>query len=157
ADLGAGGERLAHGVELGQLILRQRLGGKEIQRAARGLAQNWYEDRRVLTERFTRCRWRDDDDVPAAERVVNRFSLMRVEARDAARRERGCQARVQAVGKRRVARVERLQTANGSDIAVWPLGFEVASGAQRGQRRIESSVGLIAAGREPGGGTDPPG
>ena len=91
AGLGAG-ERLAHRLQLGELILRERLGRKQIQRAARRVLQDRVQDRRVVAERLARRRRRDDDDVAAGERVLDRLGLMRVELLDAARRERAASA-----------------------------------------------------------------
>ena len=95
-------DRLAQRLQLGELILRQRLGRKQIQRAARRILKNRVQDRRVVTERLARGRRRDDDDVAAGERVVDRLGLMRVELIDAARLQRLLQPRVERLRKRRV-------------------------------------------------------
>ena len=88
ADLLAGRavDRLAHRLQLGELILRERLGRKQIQRAARRILEDRVEHRRVVAERLARRRRRDDDGMPAGQRVLDRFRLMRVELLDAARR-----------------------------------------------------------------------
>ena len=78
--------RLAHRLQLGELILRERLGRKQIQRAARRVLQDRVEHRRVVAERLARRGRRDDDDVAAGQRVLDRFGLVRVELMDAARR-----------------------------------------------------------------------
>ena len=48
-------------VELGELILRQRLGGKKIQRARVGIFQHGVQDRQVVAERLAGSGRRDDD------------------------------------------------------------------------------------------------
>ncbi len=75
---------LADCLQLGELILRERLRRKQIQRAARGILEDRMQDGDVVAERLAGRRRRDDDDVPPGERVVDRFSLMRVELRDPA-------------------------------------------------------------------------
>ncbi len=77
---------LGQRVQLGELILRERLGRKQIQRARRRVLQDRVEDRRVVAERLARRGRRDRDDVPAGEHVLERFRLVRVELLDAARR-----------------------------------------------------------------------
>ena len=90
--------------QLGQLILRERLGRKEIERARRGILENRVEHRRVVAECLARRRRRDGDDVTPAEHVRERLRLMRVELADPARRERGDEAIVAALGIRRKGR-----------------------------------------------------
>ena len=68
----AADQRLAHRLQLGELILRERLGRKQIQRAARRILQDRVQDRRVVAERLARRGRRDDDDVAAGQRVVDR-------------------------------------------------------------------------------------
>ena len=58
-----------HLMQFGELILRERLRRKQIQRARRRILQDALEDRRVVAERLARRRRRDDDDVAPAERV----------------------------------------------------------------------------------------
>ena len=65
---------LAHRLQLGELILRERLGRKQIQRAARRVLQDRVQDRRVVAERLARRRRRDHDDVAAGERVLDRLA-----------------------------------------------------------------------------------
>jgi hypothetical protein len=78
-------QRLAHRLQLGELILRQRLGREQVQRAARRVLQNRVEDRGVVAEGLARRGRRDDDRMAAGERVLDRLRLMRVELLDAAR------------------------------------------------------------------------
>ena len=77
--------QLGEHVKLGQLVLRQRLGRKEIQRPRRRILQDRVEDRGVVAERFPGSRRRNRDDVAPREHVLERFRLMRVELLDAAR------------------------------------------------------------------------
>ena len=66
-------------VQLGELILRQRLGRKEVQRARRRILQDRVQHRRVVAERLARSRRRDRDDVAPGEHVRERLGLVRVE------------------------------------------------------------------------------
>ena len=66
-------------VQLRELILRQRLCRKQIQRARRRILQDGVEHRRVVAERLARRRRRDRDDVAAGEHVLERLGLVRVE------------------------------------------------------------------------------
>ena len=75
-------------MQLGELILRERLGRKQIQRARGRILQDRVQHRRVVTERLARRRRRDRDDVAAGEHVLERFRLMGIELLDAASRQR---------------------------------------------------------------------
>ena len=57
--------QLGERVQLGELILRQRLGRKQVQRARRRVLQDRVEDRPVVAERLARRGRRDRDDVAA--------------------------------------------------------------------------------------------
>ena len=70
---------LAQALKLRELILRERLGRKQIERTAGGILQDGVQHRRVVAERLARRRRRDHDDVAAGQRVLDRFGLMRVE------------------------------------------------------------------------------
>ena len=72
-------DRLAHRVELGELILRERFGGKQVQRATRRILQDRVKDRRVIAERLPGCRGRDDHDVTPRKGVIDCVRLVRVE------------------------------------------------------------------------------
>ena len=85
-------------VQLGELILRERLGRKQIQRARRRIRQDLAQDRRVVAERLARRGRRGDDDVAPGERVLDGCGLVRVELVDAARGERRAEPRIEAVG-----------------------------------------------------------
>ena len=71
-------------MKLGELILRERLGRKQIQRTRRWIPQHRAEDGRVVAERFARSGRRGDDDVAPGEGVLDRGGLMRVGLIDAA-------------------------------------------------------------------------
>ena len=66
-------------VQLRHLILRERLGREQIQRARRRILQDAIENRQVVAERLARRRRRGDDDLPAGGDVLERFGLVRVE------------------------------------------------------------------------------
>ena len=68
-------------VQLGELVLRQRLGGKEIERARVGISKNRVQDRQVVAERLARRGRRDDDHILSR---VHRFR---------GRQPGGCKAR----------------------------------------------------------------
>ena len=109
-------------MELGQLILRQRLRGKEIQRARRRVVQNAMQDGRVVAERLSRRGGRDDDRVSTRERVLNRFRLMEVEAVDASRAQRLLQPGIKRLGKRFENRGRRRQPLDRCDMGVIVAG-----------------------------------
>ena len=103
------GEGFGHRLQLGELILRERLGGKQIQRAAGGSCRIAVQDRRVVAERLARRRRRDHHDVTAGQRVLDRLGLMRVELRDPARLKRPQQTRIERRRKRGVLGRRRRQ------------------------------------------------
>ena len=105
-------------MQLGQLVLRQRLGRKQIQRARGRILENAVEDRRVVAERLARRRRRDDDDVPPGQRVLDGLGLVRVELRDAARAERPPEPGVDRLRKGRVGRRHGRQPAHRRDVRV---------------------------------------
>ena len=78
-------------VQLGELILRKRLCGKQVQRACGRVAQNGAEHRRVVAERLAGGGWRGDDDVPPRQRMVDGHRLVRIQLFDAARFQRVAQ------------------------------------------------------------------
>ena len=78
------GHLVGEGVQLGKLILRERLGREEIERAARRIADDGVEHRGVVAERLARGGGRGDDDVPPGQGVRHGFSLVHVEPREPA-------------------------------------------------------------------------
>ena len=65
-------ERLDRGVQLGELVLRERLGREEVERAGVRVLQDAVEDRQVVAERLARGGRRDDDDVAPRARPARR-------------------------------------------------------------------------------------
>ncbi len=151
ADLlaGRGVDRLAHRLQLRELILRQRLGRKQVERAARRILEDRVEHRRVVAERLARRRRRDDDRVATGQRVLDRFRLVRVELIDAARRERADQPRIERRGKRRELGRDRRQTPDRSDMKIGvsgrstsrpPMRSSAASSAPSLRDRVAGSM-----------------
>jgi hypothetical protein len=66
-------------MELGQLILRQCLGGKEIQGAAVGAFQNCIQDGQVVAKRFAGSGRRDNDNVFSGTNRFGGGGLMAIE------------------------------------------------------------------------------
>ena len=64
-ELAVARDELRQRVQLRELILRQRLGRKEIQRARRRILQDRVQHRRVVAERLARRRRRNRDDIAA--------------------------------------------------------------------------------------------
>ena len=87
-------------MQLGELILRERLGRKQIQRARRRVAQDRAQHRRVVAERLPRRGRRRHHDVTAGKRMVDRHGLMGVELIDAALAQHVAEARIEIVTKR---------------------------------------------------------
>ena len=144
-ELVAARELIGQLVQLGELILRERLGRKQIERARRRVAQNRAQHRRVVAERLPRRGRRRHDDVTAGERVLDRQRLVRVELIDAAVAQHVAQTRIEIVAKRRVARLERRQAAHGGDPAVRVVGAVRDSAGEAieggGQRLIVRGIG----------------
>ncbi len=88
-------DRLDHRVELGQLVLGQRLRGKEVERPRVGVLEDAVEDGKVVAEGLARGGRRDDDHVLAALDELERLALVAVEALVAPPDERVAQLRVQ--------------------------------------------------------------
>ncbi len=65
-----------------QLVLRKRLGGKEIERARRGVILQRLEDRQVVAECLAARGGGDDDRVASRQRMLERLGLMAVESGD---------------------------------------------------------------------------
>ena len=95
-------ERLAHRGQLGELILGERFRGKQVQRPARAILQDGIENRRVVTQSFSRSRGSNDHCMSAGQRVRDRVGLVGIELRDAARDKHILQAAIERFGKRRV-------------------------------------------------------
>ena len=80
------------------LILRERLGGVEVDRAGLGIGLSASQHRQVERQRLARRRGGDDREVPLPGRGV-RLGLVAVEARDPGLRESFSQSRVEIVGE----------------------------------------------------------
>ena len=124
-------------MQLGHLVLRQRLGRKEIERATRRIAQDRIEHRQVVAERLARRRRRRDDDVVSRRHVGKGFGLMAVELRDPAAFECGLQSRIDGVsgkganrastaGSRRTAVTTPSGVSGALDPRTWRELFERA-------------------------------
>ena len=72
-------QRVGERVQLGELVLRQRLRGKEVQRARVRILEDAVEDRQVVAEGLARRGGRDHDRVAPGRRGVVRLALVRVE------------------------------------------------------------------------------
>ena len=136
-------DRLAEALKLSQLVLRERLGRKEIQRAARWVLQNRVQHRRVVAERLARRGRRDDDDVPMRKRVVDRAGLVRVELLDPARPQRPRQSRVERGREWRILRGNRGQPADSGDVVIGGVGPDIV---HRGKSRREPVESLFECG-----------
>ena len=84
-----------------QLVLAERLGREQVQRASRWILRDGVQDRQVVAQRLARRGGRDDDDVLAALQGVERVGLVGVEHLDALSVERSHQALVEPIRKRR--------------------------------------------------------
>ena len=145
-------DRLAHRLQLGELILRERLGRKQIQRAARRILQDRIEHRRVVAERLARRGRRDHDDVPAGERVLDRLGLVRVELRDAARRR----ARASAAGRAPPGNGANCAATAGSRrtaVTCSPAYPAVRTAAARRQRCSSAASSALSVVRDAGAGS----
>ena len=89
--------RLDERLPLAQLVLRQRLGGVEVQRPGERIARQRFEHRDVEGERLARGGRGGDDDVVARQRQVDRLRLVRVEPLGACRPQRRQRRPAQAV------------------------------------------------------------
>ena len=90
-------------MQFGELILRQCLGRKQIERPRLVVTEHRLQDRQVVAGGLARRRRGHDDDVLAGEGQGRGFGLVGVEPADAAGRQRLPQARVQSAGEAGVA------------------------------------------------------
>ncbi len=111
-------EQFDEPVQFGQLVLRKRLGRKQVQRARRRVLEDRVDDRRVVAQRLPRRRRRDRDDVPAGKRVRDCVGLVRVKLVDPAGVKGAREPRVEHFGKGREARRHRVQALDGRDVRV---------------------------------------
>ena len=87
--LDVGADRFDQSVKLGLLVLGERLGREEVEGAGVRVFEDGVEDRQVVAEGLAAGGRRDDDDVAAGQRVLDRLGLVGVELVDAALRVRG--------------------------------------------------------------------
>ena len=90
-----GREVMPPGVQLVELVMAQRLGGKEIEGAGVVVAQQRVQHGQVIAERLAAGRGRDDGHRVARARTGDGLGLMRVELCDAAAGERRLEAGMQ--------------------------------------------------------------
>ena len=90
--VGEGAEFGTHGVdgalEFGELVLGQRLGGEQIQRASAGIGNQALEHRQVVAQRLAGGGGRHYHYVASGGGVFERLGLVRVQLADAARHQR---------------------------------------------------------------------
>ena len=91
--------------ELGDLVLRERLGGEEQERPGGRVLRDGLKDRQGIAQGLARRGRRDDDDVLARPGPLDGFRLVDVRTLDAARREAGHDPRIEPVRKVRVFRL----------------------------------------------------
>ena len=87
------------------LVLRQRLGGKQIQRPGVGIGQRRFQNRQVVAQRLAAGGAGDDDQVAPGAGQLERRDLVRVQSLDAARRQQFGQRRRQR--HRRIGKLPR--------------------------------------------------
>ncbi len=141
-------------IELGQLVLRQRLGREQVEGAGGRLAEDGVEDRDVVAEGLARGRRRRHDHVAPGQRVLDGRRLVRVETRDAPRPHRGNQPGVDARREWRHAGVRRRHASDGGDDALRRVRVVlVPRGDEAVHRRLQR---LLAAGARILGGAERP-
>ena len=144
---GARLERFAQCLKLGQLILGERLGGKQVERPARSVLQDRIQNRDVVAQRLARCGRRNHDGMPARQGMTHRFGLVAVKLRDPARREGGFQSAIDGVGKRSVLAGDRGQASDGSYVEFGGIRtVERAARQQSLERRSEGILGIVSPG-----------
>jgi hypothetical protein len=148
-DLELDRQAAAECAELGQLILGQRLGREEVERAARGLLQESLQDGQVVAERLPARGRRDDDEVLLAAGQLVGLSLVGVQPLDPAPAQRLDERWCEVGGQRardRIPRwemvVERDVTAQGAEVqrrhraangGGWVALAQVVHGSWRGR------------------------
>ena len=142
-------------VQLGHLILRERLGRKEVQRPRGRILQDGVEHRQVVAERLARGRGCGDDDVLAGRHALIRLGLVAIELAHAAPFERGLQARIEPLGIRLELGLHRREPPHRRDDAVGRVGaLQPRTGRQVLQRAAQGKVLSLDRGggrRERGG------
>ena len=132
-------QRVRQLVQFRQLILRQRLGWKQVQRARRRVAKNRTEHWRVVAECLARGCRRGHDDMAAGERVRDRLSLVGIQLVDAASCQRLTQPSIDRLGKRRKYRRPRREPPDRRDPGIrriGPFGDAPGQSVENGLQRI---------------------
>src|SRR5690606_8350123 len=96
-------------LELGQLVLGQRFGRKQIERPRRRIAQNLVEHGQVVAHGLARGGGRNDDGGAAGQRGLHRLRLVDVQVMNAAALEGLYQPPIEARRETAVARRPRRQ------------------------------------------------
>ena len=109
-------------VQLGHLILRERLGRKEIQRPRRRILQDGVEHGQVVAERLARGGGCGDHDVLAGRHALIRLGLVAIELAHAAPFEGRLQPRIEPVGIRLELGLHRREPPHRGDDAVGRVG-----------------------------------
>ena len=138
-------------VQLRELVLRQRLRREQVERPRVRVLQDPVEDRQVVAERLARGRGRHDDDVAAGLDELVGLALVGVEAREAPRRQRLAQLRVELLGEVHDLRGLGREVAQRREhrLAAERL-LDLEALEHREQRRVATG----ARRRGPGGGRD---
>ncbi len=114
ADLGA--HRVHRRLEFVQLILGQRLGGKQVKGAGVGIFNQALENRQVVAKRLAAGSRSDHHDVLAFQAQLERLRLVRIQARDAASDQSMAQMHGRAdSGIVRILALARRLMADGAD------------------------------------------
>ena len=99
-----------------ELVLRQRLGGKQVERAA-AIGNRGFQNRQVVAQRFAAGRAGDDDEIAARAGRFQRRHLMAIQLLDAARRQKPHER----LGKRLLGRANRpARSGSTSTCCSWP-------------------------------------
>ncbi len=117
-------ELVCQGVQLRELILGERLRGKQIQRSSRRILHDSVQHGRVVAQGFSRRRGRGDDDVPARQREFDGRGLMGVEPLDPTSRQERAQPRIESARKEPKTGLLGRQPSNGRHPpirGVWPI------------------------------------
>ncbi len=131
------GQLAGDGVELGELVLGEGLGGEEVEGAGAGLGEEPAEHGQVVAEGFAAGGGGDDDDVLAAQRSLGSKGLVSVEALDAAPAECRHQARVNARWGLGVARGPGRQVSPmGDALGELGIGLELMQDSRQGHGGI---------------------
>ena len=102
-------------LEFVELILGQRLGGKQVHGARAFVGGQQVQDRQVVTERLAAGGWSYDHHVLRGLNPLERFRLVRVQSRDAAFFQSGAQPRIHRRRNLRPSSLRRRLVVNSAD------------------------------------------